>query len=195
MTDVNESCLIWTSHVPHSRFGSHKAACFFGSHRATAPCLHMNASCTICLSHVGCEWVMSHTNESDEGHVVGYSRNSSVLINIRWLHYGVATISRLLKITGLFCKRALYKKRYSAEETYNFKEPTNRSHPIIHYTHIESLRHMCMFVYYLCYYALPIHYYVTHAWWRCTVETVFYSHFDGSTNSMAALRATKGDCN
>jgi len=44
--------------------------------------------------------------------------------------YGVATISRLLKFIGLFCKRALWKRRYSAKETYNFKEPTNRSHPI-----------------------------------------------------------------
>ena len=44
--------------------------------------------------------------------------------------YGVATISRLLKIIGLFCKRALLKSRYSAKETYKLKEPTNRSHPI-----------------------------------------------------------------
>jgi len=29
---------------------------------------------------------------------------------------------------GLFCKRALQKRRYSAKETYIFKEPTNRSH-------------------------------------------------------------------
>ena len=45
--------------------------------------------------------------------------------------YGVATINRFLKIIGLFCKRALHKRRYSAKETYNFKEPTNRSHPIL----------------------------------------------------------------
>ena len=44
--------------------------------------------------------------------------------------YGVASTSRLLKIIGLFCKRALSKRRYSAKETCNFKEPTNRSHPI-----------------------------------------------------------------
>jgi len=44
--------------------------------------------------------------------------------------YGVDTCSRLLKIIGLFCKRALWKRRYSAKGTYNFKEPTNRSHPI-----------------------------------------------------------------
>ena len=52
--------------------------------------------------------------------------------------YGVATISRLLKITGLFCKRSLWKRLYSAKETYNFKEPINRSHPI-------SLIHRKMF--------------------------------------------------
>jgi len=44
--------------------------------------------------------------------------------------YWVASTSRLLKIIGLFCKRALQKRRYSAKETYNFEEPTNRSHPI-----------------------------------------------------------------
>ena len=44
--------------------------------------------------------------------------------------YGVATISSLAKIIGLFCKRALEKRLYSAKETYIFKEPTNRSHPI-----------------------------------------------------------------
>jgi len=41
--------------------------------------------------------------------------------------YGVA---RNLKSIGLFCKRALSNRRYSAKETYDFKEPTNRSHPI-----------------------------------------------------------------
>jgi len=45
-------------------------------------------------------------------------------------YYRVATISRLLKIIGLFCKRALSNRLYSAKETYNFKEPANRSHPI-----------------------------------------------------------------
>ena len=44
--------------------------------------------------------------------------------------YGVATIGRLLKMTSLFCQRALEKSRYSAKETYNLKEPANRSHPI-----------------------------------------------------------------
>jgi len=50
--------------------------------------------------------------------------------------YGVATISRLLQIIGLFCKRTLWKRRYSAKETCNFKEPTNRSHPIVLHCHV-----------------------------------------------------------
>jgi len=44
--------------------------------------------------------------------------------------YGLATISRLLQIIGLFCKRALSKRLHSAKETNDFKEPTHCSHPI-----------------------------------------------------------------
>jgi len=45
--------------------------------------------------------------------------------------YRVATISRFLQMIGLFCKRALYKRLYSARETYNLKGPADRSHPIV----------------------------------------------------------------
>jgi len=44
--------------------------------------------------------------------------------------FGVATISRLLKIIGLLCRISSLLKGSFAKETYNFKEPTNRSHPI-----------------------------------------------------------------
>ena len=53
----------------------------------------------------------------------------SVLLTVA-TPYGLATISRLLKILGLFCKRVLYKRRYSAKETHDFKAPTHRRHPI-----------------------------------------------------------------
>ena len=53
-----------------------------------------------------------------------------VVASIRNRGYGVATISRLLKMIGVFCKRTLWKRRYSAEETYHFKAPTHRSHLI-----------------------------------------------------------------
>ena len=54
--------------------------------------------------------------------------------------YGVATISRLLKMIGLFCRIlsllwvsfAYHFKEPTnrSHQTYHFKEPTNRSHPI-----------------------------------------------------------------
>ena len=50
----------------------------------------------------------------------------------------MATSSRLLKLVGLFCKRALQKRLYSAKETYNFKEPTNRSHLISSLSNVRS---------------------------------------------------------
>ena len=44
--------------------------------------------------------------------------------------YGVASISRLLQITGFFCRIWSLLQGSFAKETYNFREPTNRSHPI-----------------------------------------------------------------
>jgi len=38
----------------------------------------------------------------------------------------VATISRLFKIVGFLCKRALEKRLYSAKEAHICKEPTNK---------------------------------------------------------------------
>ena len=49
------------------------------------------------------------------------------MISVYIVCYTVATISRLLNIIGLFCKRALLKRRYSAKETYNLKEPASHS--------------------------------------------------------------------
>jgi len=58
--------------------------------------------------------------------------SSSVLrINRRTKkNYGVASASRIDKSIGLFCKRALQKRQYSAKETYNLIDPTDRRHPI-----------------------------------------------------------------
>ena len=44
--------------------------------------------------------------------------------------YGVATISRLLKMIGLFCTILSLLWVSFAKETYHFKEPTSGSHPI-----------------------------------------------------------------
>jgi len=46
------------------------------------------------------------------------------------LDYGVAMIGRLLRIMSLFCRISSVLWGSFAKETYNFKEPTTRSHPI-----------------------------------------------------------------
>ena len=57
---------------------------------------------------------------------------------IAWrMSYAVATVSRIGKIIGLFCKRTLYERLHSAKETYNSIDPTDRSHPI--YVHCMAL--------------------------------------------------------
>ena len=52
-------------------------------------------------------------------------------------NYGVATMSMLLKITSLFCRISSVLQGSFAKETYNLKEPNNRSHHI--YVHQTSL--------------------------------------------------------
>jgi len=69
------------------------------------------------------------------------------------LHYGVATITRLLKIIGLFCRIQSPLQSSFAKETYNCKEPTNRSHPIvgggIKDMHWDKESEDCVFLVYL----------------------------------------------
>ena len=74
--------------------------------------------------------IIHHIHYSDTKYIITWQTPDTSWHDM--LYYGVATISRLLKIICLFCKRALYKRRYSAKETWYFKEPTNRSHPIYH---------------------------------------------------------------
>ena len=52
--------------------------------------------------------------------------------------YRVATIRRLLKIIGLFCRIWFLSYGSFAKETCNLKEPTNRSHPIAHTWKVEQ---------------------------------------------------------
>jgi len=68
-------------------------------------------------------------------------KNRRSCINRNW-GYGVAAMSRLIKIAGLFCRISSRLRVSFAKETYNFMEPTNRSHPIhlinVHYTTLDQ---------------------------------------------------------
>jgi hypothetical protein len=59
--------------------------------------------------------------------------------------YGVASTGRLLKIIGLFCRVSSLVQGSFAKETYNFKEPTNRSHPICIYEVMFGSNSTCVY--------------------------------------------------
>ena len=100
---------------------------------------------SISISHI---CLYTHTHTYQHPHIVSHHL-FAILIYIYFIYnicYGAATSSMLLKIIGLFCKRALQKKLYSAKETYNSKEPTNRSH-IYSYPHLH-LFHIYVYMFY-----------------------------------------------
>jgi len=72
----------------------------------------------------------------DMAHTLAYTLTGQVvstgtgLYSLQSFLYGAATISRLLKIIGLFCRISCLLQGSFAKETYNFEEPTNHSHPI-----------------------------------------------------------------
>jgi len=81
-----------------------------------------------------CQSIWAYTCESSPvsrllnlyPHVGSVSSN----INVLSIHKGEPTISRLLKIIGLFCRISSVLYSSFAKETYQFKEPTNGSHHI-----------------------------------------------------------------
>ena len=67
------------------------------------------------------------------------------------LHYGVASISRLLKITGFFCRIWSLLQVSFATQACHFKEPTNRSRPMSNLQH-KWVSKLCIHVFCVCAY-------------------------------------------
>ena len=57
-------------------------------------------------------------------------RMNHVTLRMNHVTYGVAVVSRIDKIIGLFCRISSVFQGTFAKETYNFIDPTNQSHPI-----------------------------------------------------------------
>ena len=123
-------CVTWLNHVCHM---THSYVW-----RGSFACVTwLNHICDMTHSYVHhdpliCATWLIHMCHMTHAHVWLMSRHSrrNGMPPTQWHTCGVATTSRLLEITGPFCKTALQKRLYSAKETYNFKKPTNRSHPI-----------------------------------------------------------------
>ena len=105
---------------------------------------HMYESCHTYMIHVTHVWVMSHWRMCCP---------PTLCDKLMWncsRRYGVATVSRIDKIIGLFCKRALLMRLCSAKETYNLIDPTDCRHPInvtnstSPVTHIQVMFHDSM---------------------------------------------------
>ena len=71
------------------------------------PCSFSHMHPTLCLPHT-CDVSLTHTSSCI------YKRDSEPVCHMR---YGVATISRMLKNIGLFCKRDLQKRPIFCKET------------------------------------------------------------------------------
>jgi len=100
-------------------------------------CLHIRIHMYIHI-HVHIH-ILIHTHTHTHSHI--YMQLDENIFSHGW-----APISRILNIIGLFLQKRLWKRRYSATETYNFKEATNRSHPI-HNKQSVSCACVCTYIY------------------------------------------------
>ena len=108
---------------------------------------HVNYSHEWVTSHVrtneSCEWTIwmsleTHTSEyviipiMESCHTYEWMSKSWVMQMNNWMRHdtGVAVDSRIDKIIGLFCRTMSLLQGSFAKETYNFIDPTDRSHPI-----------------------------------------------------------------
>ena len=99
--------------------------------RRTYTHLHiLRVWCSYCCNckqrYIGC----SHPNHWIERDSFDTGKRNHIQVISRC---GLATISRLLTIIGLICKRALQKRMYSAfcKRDLNFTEPTNAKETVI----------------------------------------------------------------
>jgi len=87
--------------------------------------------------------------------------------------YGVVTVSRLLKSIGLFCRISSLLQGSFAKETYNLKESTTCSHPVVWcvtWNFCVCNIHICMYICCVCsihicmyiYVCMYVYIYITH---------------------------------
>jgi len=107
-------------------------------------CLHTCIKCTLNYTNV---W---------SAHVHNRHVHSSCTCAVHTCYvYGMATVSRLLKNIRLFCRISSLLLGSFAKETYHFKEPNNRSHPMTPYYTLRvhhmwtphNCRQLCTYMY------------------------------------------------
>ena len=91
-------------------------------------CMHLQTNIDIC-TYIQVTFAKEPYKRDDIGKSL-LNMHLQTNIYICTYIYGVATMSRLLKIIGLFCRISSLSQGSFVKGTYDFKEPTSRSHPI-----------------------------------------------------------------
>jgi len=73
--------------------------------------------------------------------------SDTLCVCLCWTNHGVTTVSRIDSIIGLFCRILSLLLGSFAKETYNFIDPTNRSHPILTFSEWWICMNMSMYIY------------------------------------------------
>jgi len=108
------------NHITHTYVSQNMNTSSCDTHTYTSHVTHMHMSNIICM--------VSRTH---------YFAETFCWHGFCW--YGVATITRLLKIVVLFCRESSLLHGFFAKETYDFKDPTNRSHPICVWERVSGI--------------------------------------------------------
>jgi len=101
-----------------------------------------------------------------------------------WHDASICATRRINMRRGHFCKRALQKRRYSAKMTYNFIEPTNRSHPIPRSA--SWLVHLCDVTH-------SYHSFIWAVWRICTCDMTHWFYAWDALGSDVLCRALRHD--
>jgi len=134
-----------------------------------------------------CTHVQTYIYISTYTHIHIHTQIHTPFGDLKMALYWVATISRLLKITGLFCRISSLLQGSFAKETYNFKEPTNCSHHIVpNNPTIIALQVLIMDIcIHICIYMNMYMYICTHAHTYIYMST--YKHIHAQTHTHLAV--------
>ena len=120
-----------------------------------------------------------HTHKVQKNRRTQGPKRNSILFRIlfrtsRRHFYGVATVSRIDQIIGLFCRISSLLQGSFAKETYDFIDPTNQSHPILNKSHVFICS---VFLYLFCIFFFVLNFFISFIFLYLFYMFLFVSYF------------------